>query len=338
MIPRVSKAVQSNHVLVKEVKNAAIVTLNRPEKMNTFTPWMPKQIYNTLKDLESSNNKLVVIQGAGNRAFCAGIDLGEFLKNKTTDSVMDIQIYASNSMDLISSYKKPYVALLDKIVMGGGCFFSMSSKYRIATERTTFAMPETEIGLFTNAGASYFLPRLKNNLGYYIGLAGSVVECQDDHEVEKAILQFSTEPICKDTELDEILPKIDKCFNADSVEEIMDNLNVEGSDWAKQVAKKLNRMSPTSVKICHRLIKLGSNLTLQEGLTVEHILAYNIGLRYSHDFQEGIRALIIDKDMKPQWNPKTLKDVTQEHVDMFFGPLPDDMELTFKSNVKKSKS
>ena len=305
------------------------------------------------------------MQGAGNRAFCAGIDLGEFLRNKSLDSVMAIQIYASNAMDLISSYKKPYVALMDKIVMGGGCFFSMSSKYRIATERTIFAMPETEIGLFTNAGASYFLPRLKNNLGYYIGLAGarlngydvkkfglashyiesnrlddfleSVVECQDDYEVEKAILQFSTEPICKDTVLDEIMPKIEKCFNGDSVEEIIDNLNDDGSDWAKKVAKKLNRMSPTSVKMCHRLIKMGNNLTLQEGLTVEHILAYNIGVRYSHDFQEGIRALIVDKDMKPQWNPRTLKDVTKEHVDKFFGPIPEDMELTFESNVNKIK-
>jgi len=278
---------------------------------------------------------------------------------------MSIQTYASNAVDLISSYKKPFIALIDKITMGGGCFFSMSSKYRISTERTVFAMPETEIGLFTNAGASYFLPRLKYNLGYYIGLVGarihgydvkkyglashyiestkldefvdSVAECQDDNEVEKVILQFSMEPSIKNTELEEILPKIEKCLNGDSVEEILDNLGADGSDWAKQMIKKINRMSPTSVKICHKLIKMGSKMTLKEGLVVEHILACNIGLSYPEDFHEGIRALIIDKDMKPNWNPRTLNDVTQEHVDKFFGPLPEDMELKFESDIKKSE-
>ncbi|KAL7020058.1 hypothetical protein ACKWTF_011365 [Chironomus riparius] len=362
MFSRILNAFQSKHVQLKEIKNAAIITINRPEKMNTFTLEMPKQLYELLKDLETSDKKHVVIQGAGERAFCAGIDLRELMKNPN-DS--EAGFYSSNSMDLISQYKKPYTAILDGITMGGACFYSMTSKYRIATERTVFAMPETEIGFFTNAGASFFLPRLKYNLGYYVALAGArlygydikkfglashyieskrmedfmkaLVKCKDDYEVGRTIANYSSVPVCTDSELDEILPRIDKCFDGDSVEEIYDNLGLDGSEWAMQTIRVLNRMSPMSMKICHRLLNMGSKLSLKECLKLETLLSYNIMTHYSQDFKEGVRALIIEKDLKPKWNPKILHDIKDEYVDKIFASIPAEFELKFESDNGKSK-
>ncbi|XP_070504206.1 3-hydroxyisobutyryl-CoA hydrolase, mitochondrial-like isoform X2 [Chironomus tepperi] len=302
------------------------------------------------------------MQGAGERAFCAGIDLRELMKNP---NIFDAVTYSSNTMDLISRYKKPYTAIIDGITMGGACFFSMTSKYRIATERTVFAMPETEIGFFTNAGASYFLPRLNYNLGYYVALAGArlygydvkkfglashfieskrmedfkkaLVSCKDDYEVGKTIANYSTVPVCTDSELDEVMPRIDKCFDGDSVEEIYDNLGLDGSEWAMQTIRVLNRMSPKSMKLSHRLLKMGSKLSLKECLKLEMIITYNIMNHFPQDFREGVRALIIDKDLKPKWNPKVLHDIKDEDVDKIFASIPEEFELKFDSDIKNSK-
>lgn len=302
------------------------------------------------------------MRGAGERAFCAGIDLRELMKNPNGSEAGS---YSSNAMDLISHYKKPYTAIIDGITMGGACFFSMTSKYRIATERTVFAMPEAEIGFFTNAGASYFLPRLKYNLGYYVALAGArlygydikkfglashfieskrmedfmkaLVKCQDDYEVGKTIANYSTVPVNIDSELDDILPRIDKCFDGDTVEEIYDNLGLDGSEWAMQTIRVLNRMSPMSMKICHRLLNMGSNLSLKECLKLEAVLTYNIMANASHDFKEGVRALIIEKDLKPKWDPKLLHDIKEEDLDKIFASIPAEFELKFDSDKEKSK-
>ncbi|KAL7051004.1 hypothetical protein ACKWTF_004292 [Chironomus riparius] len=283
------------------------------------------------------------------------------MKQNWVDVGTSIQFNVSNATNLLSMYKKPYLALYDGITMGAGCSFSMPSKYRIATERTIFAMPETEIGFLTNAGASFFLPRLNYNLGYYIGLSGakihgydvkkyglathyieskkldefvnSVVECQDDYEVEKVILQFSSNSVSKDSVIEKILPNINKCFNGGSVEEIIDNLSTNGSEWAIKTVKKLNRMSPTSLKICHKLLKMGNTLSLQECLKIENTLIWRMSTTYPEDFMEGIRAMIIDKDMKPKWNPRALKDVSDEHIDKFFELLPKELELKLENVV-----
>lgn len=313
--------------------------------------------------MELSDKKHVVIKGAGEKAFCAGIDLKEILRANQNNVASDF--YAPNIMDLISHYRKPFTAIIDGITMGGACFLSMTAKYRIATERTIFAMPETEIGFFTNAGASYFLPRLKYNLGHYIGIAGarlygydnkkfglashyiesksmdgfmkSLVGCKDDSEVGRTISKFATVPVNTESELDEFLPRIDKCFDADSVEEIYDNLALDGSDWAMQTIRNLNRMSPSSMKITHKLLTMGKEMSLIECLKLEHRLTYNIMIHASHDFEEGVRALIVDKDLKPKWNPKTLHDIKTEDIEKLFAPIPDEYELKIFNENEKSK-
>lgn len=322
-----------------------------------------RQIYQLLRDLEVSDKKLVVMKGAGQKAFCAGLDLNEFMKDPLRDSqlIHDTSI----AMDYISTYKKPYVAVIDGIIMGGGCFYSMTGKFRIATERTIFAMPETEIGFFPNAGSSYFLPRLKYNLGFYVGLAGAriygydvkkfglashfieskrindfmktVVTCTNEYEVGKTIANYSTVPLVIESELDEVISKIDKCFDSDSVEEVYANLHLDGSEWAVQTIRNLNRMSPTSMKISHRLLTMGKSLTLRECLKLEHSLSHNIVMHGFDEFKEGVRALIVDKDLKPKWNPKTLSEVKEEQLEKIFAPLTGEHELTFESDAEKAK-
>ncbi|KAG5666435.1 hypothetical protein PVAND_014463 [Polypedilum vanderplanki] len=360
MFSKILNAFKSNHVNLKEVKNAAIITFNRPQKMNTFTPEMPIYLYQLFKDLEKSDKSQVIIQGSG-KAFCAGLDLKEALQMKF-DEISRLNFYTSNIMDYISHYKKPYIALIDGICMGGACFFSMTAKYRIATERTIFAMPEAEIGFFTNAGASYILPRLKYNLGFYIALAGArlygyetkkfglashfveskrmdellkaLAECNDDYQVSKTIAKFSSIPNDLHCDIDEILSSVDKCFDGDSVEEIVDNLHLDGSEWAMQTVRTLNKMSPTSLKVCHKLLTNGKKLNLQECLKLEHLLMTNIMREFNHDFIEGVRALILEKDLKPKWEPKKLHDVKDDLLSKIFAPIPKDKELTFESNEK----
>lgn len=260
------------------------------------------------------------------------------------------------SVELVHTYKIPYISLMNGITFGGAAGFGIAPRnYRVVTEKTLFAMPETAIAFFNDNGGSYFLSRLNRNVGFYISLAsariqggdvkkigladfyvesdklddleGSLTECKNQQEIEKVLNKFSTEPP-KETEFDQILFKIDKCFDGDSVEEIIDNLHLDGSDWAMETVKVLNKYSPTSLKVCHRELKLGKKMTLHECLKTEYRMA--IHHVAGSDIYEGVRALLIDKDNKPKFNPPTLHEVTEEHVERFFKPLPDGDELTFE--------
>lgn len=244
---------------------------------------------------------------------------------------------------------------MNGITFGGSACIGISPKdHRVVTEKTCFAMPETAIGFFNDNGSSYFLSRLKGNVGFYISLASaringgdikklgladyfvlserlrelenSLIECKNKDDVEKTLKKFSSEP--KNSEIEEILPKIDKCFDGDSVEEIIDNLHLDGSEWAMNTVNNVNNFSPTSLKVCHRELKLGKKLSLHDCLKME----YRMALHHTagSDLHEGARALLVDKDNKPNFNPNTLHEVTKEHVERFFKPLPNGDELTFE--------
>ncbi len=253
---------------------------------------------------------------------------------------------------------------MNGVNFGGGAVYSISAKnYRVATEKTRFAMPETAIAYFNDSGASYFLPRLKNNVGFYMSLAAaritgsdmlkvgladfyveserleelenSLVECKNAEEIEKILKKFSTEPK-EETELQENLSRIDKCFDGDTVEEIIDNLHLDGSDWAMKTINTLNKFSPTSLKVCHRELTLGKDLSLQECLQMEYRMVFHHMSK--SDFYEGVRALLIDKDMKPRYIPRTLQETKEMHVERFFNRIPDYIEeLTFEKRNLKSK-
>lgn len=307
-----------------------------------------------LSDIEAKKSH-VIIKGTGDKAFSAGGDIKALSKLSVADTK---KVFSSQllSYNVVANYKKPFVAIMDGITMGGVSPYCVPAKYRIATERTVYAMPETQIGFFNDAGASYFLSRLKFNLGLYMGMTGTrlkaydvkkvglashfveskrleeleqkLLKCKTDDEIGKAISKLSTLPDSTETDLDVELPRIDKCFDGDTLEEIYENLHLDGSDWAMDTIRTLNKMSPTSLKVTHRSITLGKTQTLPECLKKEFRLAINMLSDPSYgDFKEGVRAIVVDKDLKPKWKPAKLHDVKDELVDSFFGPLKDGTEL-----------
>uniref|UniRef100_A0A1L8DYV6 3-hydroxyisobutyryl-CoA hydrolase, mitochondrial n=1 Tax=Nyssomyia neivai TaxID=330878 RepID=A0A1L8DYV6_9DIPT len=337
-------------VILEEVGNAGVITLDRQKALNAINLEMIKKIYPALKKFEQSKD-LVIIKGAGEKAFCAGGDVhaisyGDFEAAKAFFWTE----YTTNAT--IKAFRKPYVALIDGITMGGGVGVSVHGKYRVATERTLFAMPETAIGLFPDVGGGYFLPRLRGKLGMYLGLTGFRLKGRDvmksgvaTHycesaklpELEAALTKCSTdqdvaatlEKFCPKDNSEFILQKhlaqIDECFSGSTVEEILERLKKDNSEWAQKTLQTLAKMSPTSMKISKKQLDLGANMTLPEDLVME----YRLAVRHAEgsDLKEGVRALLVDKDNKPKWNPATLEEVSDELVDSFFKPLPEDLKL-----------
>lgn len=299
--------------------------------------------YDLLKKCEKISD-IVIFKGSKD-VFCGGGDIKSMIYDPIEKTSLPYK-FLIDSMDLISKYKKPYVAIVDGLSRGGASIYFMSAKYAVVTERTTFAMPETTIGYFNDGGSSFFLPRLRNNFGIYLGLTGVVLKgidikrvglvshfvdssklenlehflltCKSDEDLKKVLDEFSTQPD-DSKELDEVLQKTDKCFNGTSVEEIVENLKIDGSDWAEKTLKRLSRSSPTSLKVSLRCMLEGRKMTLRECLDRERELFIRHVI--NSDFKEGFRALKVDKDFKPKWNPSSLEEVTEQRVQWFFTPI-----------------
>ncbi|XP_076631569.1 3-hydroxyisobutyryl-CoA hydrolase isoform X1 [Colletes latitarsis] len=358
-IPVPNKTVQANiedDVLIKDIGNKGIITLNRPKALNALNLSMVEKIHPVLKKWNLSK-KLVIIEGAGEKAFCAGGDVKSIViamraNNKTVGETFFRKEYTLN--DLIGTYKIPYVALINGITMGGGCGLSVHGKYRVATEKTLFAMPETAIGLFCDVGASYFLPRLKGKLGLYLGLTGDRLKgtdvlhagiathfvpsekipdlkqdllAMDLPNVTEVLNKYQPQNLNKEFCLAPYMNQIDECFSASSVEEIVDRLKQDNSEWAKKTLQTLLQMSPTSLKVTMSAIQKGATLSLADCLKMEFKLACNYGLKKNSDFCEGVRALLIDKDQKPTWNPQSLGKVTDAYVNQQFANLEEELAI-----------
>lgn len=304
--------------------------------------------------MESSKSH-VIVKGAGEKAFSAGGDI-KGVTGSTIETCKDIFRYQLMNFNLVASYKKPYIAIMNGITMGGASPFSIAGKYRIATDQTLYAMPETAIGFFNDAGASYFLSRLNFNIGVYMGMTGArlkgfdvkkvglashfvessrledmekaLLACKTEDEIVSLLSKYSSVPSSTETELDTITARVDKCFDGETVEEIYENLHLDGSDWAMNTIRTLNKMSPTSLKVTHKSMSTGKKIPLQDCLKMEFRLAINHCIK--SDLREGVRALLVDKDLKPKWDPPSLQTVTEDHVDHFFRPLPDGDEVTFE--------
>lgn len=182
--------------------------------------------------------------------------------------------------------------------------------------------------LVTNYVESGKLPELETKL----------LTCKTHDDVARVMKLFSTDPQAQETEIDSLLPQIEKCFGAPTVEGIFENLDKDGSDWAKKTLSKMNRMSPTSLKVSHRLLKLGRHLSLRELLRIEHDVLKFYGLtQNSHgnrEGKEGIRAFLLEKDNKPNWKPKALAEVTDEYIDEFFMYRPEEGEIILELELK----
>ncbi|MEN8196049.1 MAG: enoyl-CoA hydratase/isomerase family protein [Pseudomonadota bacterium] len=327
-----------------------LITLNRRKALNALTLDMIHAMTERLAEwAEDSDIAAVLIRGAGDKAFCAG---GDVLALIRPDNAAFIEGFFRDEYRLnrmIFRYPKPYIALIGGIVMGGGVGVSVHGRYRIATERTLFAMPETGIGMFPDVGGAYFLPRLPGELGLYLGLTGArlkAADClhaglaeaylpQDRHGDLLAGLADGRWPETLISELGgdagpapiaEYREGIDRCFSAASVEEIMSRLGDEDGEWAAKALAALRRMSPSALKIAFRQIHEGRQLDFEECMMLEYRISQRVVP--GHDFREGVRALLVDKDMSPKWAPPTLAAVTDEQIDGVFAPLSGG-DLTF---------
>jgi enoyl-CoA hydratase len=344
----------------------AVVTLDRPKALNALTLPMIRAFDPQLaRWSEDPAVKAVVIRGAGGRAFCAGGDVlaiaeaGRALKRGDADGAGALardffrEEYILNRR--IHALAKPYIALIDGITMGGGVGVSVHGRFRVVTEKTLFAMPETGIGLFPDVGGTWFLPRCPGEIGTWLALTGSRLHAADalyagvgTHFVPSAGLDGLVTALAAalgradgtadaDRIVEAVLSEhakpageaplaaqreaIDRCFCFDSVEEIIQSLANEGTDWASSTLNNLEHMSPTSLKVTLRQIRLGATMGFDDAMTMEFRLSQ--ALLSGNDFYEGIRALLVDKDRSPKWQPATLEDISTTDVERYFAPLGD---------------
>uniref|UniRef100_A0A8C2AJ90 3-hydroxyisobutyryl-CoA hydrolase n=1 Tax=Cyprinus carpio TaxID=7962 RepID=A0A8C2AJ90_CYPCA len=350
-----------SEVLFEKVGNAGVITLNRPKALNALNLTMIRHIYPQLKKWDKdSETDLVIIKGAGEKAFCAGGDIRAVTEaGKAGDSLAQDffrEEYILNNT--IGTYQKPYVALIDGITMGGGVGLSVHGQFRVATEKTLFAMPETGIGLFPDVGGGYFLPRLQGKLGLFLALTGIRLKGRDVQRVGLAthfvqsdkiaslekdlvdlkspsntdvaqLLESYQEQVCGKHRRDYavtltgpviflIVLIVFRLFSAGSVEEIMENLKKDGSAFALKQTETLSKMSPTSLKLTFRQIQEGARMSLQEVLVMEYRLSQAC---MTDRFSPSLLAVLIDKDQSPKWKPSTLSGVSEQAIEECFSSL-----------------
>ncbi len=345
----------TTEVLASIEGSAGRITLNRPEALHALNEEMCLAMYAALQDWRRDPDvKLIIIDHApGTRGFCAGGDIRMLAESGqgTGQAARDFFRAEYRLNALLYNYEKPVIAFQDGITMGGGVGISVHGSHRVATENTVFAMPETGIGLFPDVGGGWFLPRLPHGpaLGMWLALTGERLKGADvavagiatefmRSDVVEAVKQSligGDLEILEAMEWDESAPfedhlgVMEACFNKSSVEQIFDALGTHTSEWAAKQLATLKKKSPQTLKVAHRQLTEGAKLkSFEDNMRME----YRIGARVIHrpDFAEGVRAVIIDKDNNPAWDPLSLIGVTDDMLDDIFAPLPEDEELTFE--------
>jgi enoyl-CoA hydratase/carnithine racemase len=359
----------SDDILFGVEGGVATVTLNRPQQLNAFTLGMYRRFDPMLRQWEADPAiHAVVIQGAEGRAFCAGGDIRaiyEAGRGIAGDPALTLVFFREEYQLIrrLHRYKKPYIALIDGIAMGGGAGVSVNGAYRIATERAMFAMPETGIGLFPDVGATRFLNLCPGHIGRYLGLTGARLGTADaiycgfaTHFVQRQRLPALLDALRRVTwragrefaQVEAVLTAfrmptgtpplaahaaaIDRNFAGSTVEAILASLASDtqqgGADgeWAAQTRADLMTKSPTSLKITLAQLTVGAGSDIEDALVLEYRMTQRV--MAGHDFYEGVRAALVDKDRQPRWQPASLAEVTDAMVSAYFAPLGDD-ELAF---------
>lgn len=329
------------------------VVLNRPKAFNALTHDMCVRFDRQMREW-SQNHELgvVAVSGAGGRAFCAGGDVRALWSAGPTGSLTRDFFWDEYRLNRrLFRFPKPYIAIADGITMGGGVGISAPARVRLVSEKTMFAMPETAIGLFPDVGASYYLSRCPGQTGMYLALTGARIHAADlvalglyTHYVPSAALpefltaieleapaqilkRLATQPPEGET-LVPLREAIDRCFAGDTIESILDRLKAEGGKWAETTLATLSRMSPLSLRITQRLLREAATLEFEDCLRMEYRLVRRF--MNGHDFYEGVRAVLVDKDNSPKWKPATLAEATPGMVESYFAPLTSEDELHFE--------
>jgi enoyl-CoA hydratase len=343
----------------RRIGAAGRLTLDRPASLNALTLGMVRGMAEILDKWEADPEiGAVVIDAARPRAFCAGGDIRALHDGgRAKDGLAETFWREEYILDArIAGYSKPVVPLMAGLIMGGGVGISAHARHRVVTDTTALAMPEVGIGLIPDVGATWLLSRAPGECGTYLALTGERIGAADvialglaDHFVPQARLEELGAALAaiSGPDLDrgvseaigrvagapgpsrllDMREKIDALFRFDTVEEIVAALDRDGSDWARGLAAGIATRSPTSLKLTLAALRGARSLaSLEASLQVEYRIVCRI-IR-AHDFLEGVRAIIIDKDQKPHWSPATLPEVTPEMVAAYFEPLGPD-ELTF---------
>lgn len=339
----------TREVLFASRKGLGQITLNRPKALHALTTDMCAAIDAQLQAWANDPAiTAVMIDHAGDRGFCAGGDVRQValgVKDGVPERFFSAE-YALNAR--IQAYPKPYLAVIDGITMGGGAGISVHGRYRLATERTVFAMPETGLGLFPDVGGGWFLPRLPGKTGAWLALTGARLSGADCYALGLAThyvpsdrlpsvkAALFVDPSRMQALLDEahedpgVVPitahreAIDRLFASSRAEEIFAALESDGGDWADAQLAILRTKSPQTIKLTLRLLEKNAP-SFAENMRMEYRVAVRV-VR-AHDFAEGVRAVLIEKSNTPHWSPARLEEVSDEAIEALFAPLPAEQEL-----------
>jgi len=347
---------QDGDILVRQFGALRRLTLNRPKALNALTLDMAVTMTTWLRTWANDGAVgTVLIDGAGERGLCAGGDLRALYDAVKRNDPLPQYFWATEyRLDvLIARYRKPVVVVMDGLTMGGGVGISAHAAHRVVTERSAIAMPEVSIGYFPDVGASFLLARTPDHVGTHLALTGErsgaadamycgladvhiaaarlaelperLADCRTATDVQARLAQLST--LAAPGRLAAARQWIDACYGADTIEEIVARLHERENEAARAAAATLQKMSPTSLKITLRNIRAALSF---EKLEDSFRQDYRVSLACiaAHDFIEGIRAAIVDKDRNPVWRPDKLEDVTPEIVERHFRSVGA-LELTF---------
>nr|WP_295744109.1 enoyl-CoA hydratase/isomerase family protein [uncultured Acidocella sp.] len=337
-----------------------IITLNRPKALNALTVEMAEFLGATLADWAVNPAvQAVLIRGAGERAFCAGGDvraLGAIAAPEGRRAAARRFFQAEYGLNYrINQFPKPYVALINGVAMGGGMGLSIHGSHRVVSETLRMAMPETVLGLFPDVGATWFLSNTLGALGRYLALVGPHLDAADalavglaTHHVPAADFSALTADLATAPQLDKAVvddiiaaharpaeggtlaahSEIDSVFGKDDLNAVLACLDAKAptSAWAEQAQATLRRAAPTSLLVTWRRMLDGPGQSIGRVLEDD----YRLGVRMAgaHDFAEGVRAILVDKDQQPRWQPADLGDVTSAQIDALFAPMADGLRLT----------
>lgn len=336
-------------VLISIEGKVGRIRLNRPKAIHALNTGMCAAILDALIAWRDDTAvEAVMIDHAEGRGFCAGGDIRMIAESGAGDgsAARDFFRVEYRVNHALFTYAKPIVAFMDGITMGGGVGISQPAKYRVATENTKLAMPETGIGLFPDVGGGWYLSRLAGRTGQYLALTGHRLDGAEclalglaSHYLHSDVLEGAkariiTDPQAIEAVLDDLSSPspdarilahrgaIDRLFASDRLEDVLAALADDGGEWAAQQLAMLATKSPQTMKVSLKLLLDGKAMpTFEDEMRQEFAVASHVVQR--HDFVEGVRAVIVDKDNAPKWNPATAEDVSDHLIDQIFAPLPE---------------
>ena len=336
----------TDSIIFKRINNSGVIILNRPKALNALNLEMTELFLTQLEEWKLDKNiKRILISGEG-KSFCAGGDVKAMFYSTGKSELKKNFLFKEYTLNYaIHQFPKPYLSIWDGIVMGGGVGLSIYGNIRMATQNSKFAMPETAIGFFPDVGSSYFLSRIPNNIGLYLGLTGKIINpeemlyfglannFQNSIKIETVKERYIEEGLVptseniNQTNNSEIINNkkfIEKTFKG-NIHSIMKLLQKSSLDFANKTYKHLLTRCPMSLAITTELLKRAKNLSLKECLQMEYQLSQHIV--YRNDFNNGVEAVLVSKTQKPIWSPNSIHDIDFNDVINFFKPHKEPLNL-----------